>query len=130
LPNYFLPLTHRAEIYRSDDGGRSGRSFPVPPIRSLPCPLAHFATDRLLGLIQRSTDGVKPGLRPAWLLCRSEGNREILGTDELPICSGDQTTRRQMKPAWSWPGRLAFQSDRTGNWEIFSLRAGCSPQTE
>lgn len=130
---------YRAEIYRSDDGGRSWRSFPV--FTGLVTGLSlspDFASDRTLVTdFRQSTDGGETWTdwspRLAFVSER-EGNREIYArsefSDELQRLTSHPSADEN--PAWSpaWT-RLAFQSNRSGNWDIFTLRAECTPaQTE
>lgn len=125
----------RAEIYRSDDGGESWRSFPMLTGQVTALSLSpDFATDRTLVTdFQRSADGGETWT--SWtprlaFVSERDGNRELYTMEELGRDVQRLTNHpaADENPAWSpaWT-RLALQSNRTGNWEIFSLRAECPP---
>lgn len=124
-----------AEVYRSDDGGTSWRSFPLDTGPATALSLSpDFASDRTLVTdFQRSTDGGESwsswSPRLAFVSERA-GNREIYTSDGLGADLQQLTDHPALdeNPAWSpaWT-RLAFQSNRSGNWDIFTLRADCGP---
>lgn len=123
-----------AEIYRSDDGGNSWLALPLLTRDVTALSLSpDFASDHtLVNGSLRSTDGGETWSGwppPRAFVSDRAGNREIYAAPEY----GGELQRltnnpaADENPAWSpaWT-RLAFQSNRSGNWDIFSLRAGCA----
>ncbi|MFN8454156.1 MAG: hypothetical protein U0401_05690 [Anaerolineae bacterium] len=124
-----------AEIYRSDDGGKSWRAFPVlaDVVTALSLSPDFAADHTLVSDFLRSTDGGETwsswAPRLAFVSDRA-GNREIYTASQYgsELQQLTDNPAADENPAWSpaWT-RLAFQSKRSGNWDIFSLRADCAP---
>ena len=143
------------ETYRSLDNGRSWRLltdliYPSPLLAAVTYPESRyvmglslspdFAADRTLVALSwshflRSSDAGDSWQLfgpPLAFVSEQDGNREIYRLD-----GGERLHRlttnpaADENPAWSpaWT-RLAFQSQRSGNWDIFSLRADCMAPAE
>ncbi len=133
------------ETYRTVDGGQSWHflvdlTYPDYQNLSRLSFSPHFAADRTIVAytgtgLARSTDGGetwKEWTSPIAFVSEREGNRELYSISQ----TGAELRRLtdspavEENPAWSpaWT-RLAFQSDRPGNWDIFSLRADCQDPT-
>jgi len=128
------------ETYRSSDGGRSwdlltSLTYPgYPAVVGLSLS-PDFAADRTLAALElpqplRSGDAGDSWQAfdpPLAFVSERDGNREIyvLGDGERPRRLTTNPAADE-NPAWSpaWT-RLAFQSQRTGNWDIFTMRADC-----
>ncbi len=89
------------------------------------------ATGRYTNTLYRSTDGGAlwaPWTPPIAFTAASDGQRDIVMMDmdsraQHPVTNDAADDEN---PAWS-PGwtELAFQSNRSGNWDIYAIRAGC-----
>lgn len=145
------------ELYRALDGGQSWQFdpfFTYPRFRPLVhlSLSPEFATDQtvvahspLAQTLFRSTDGGQTWA--TWLpqiafTSDRAGNRDIYVAAYSATPEGDAATDPSNRtpqaitndpaddenPAWS-PGwtRIVFQSNRTGNWDLFSVRADCDP---
>ncbi len=129
------------ETYRSADGGRTWlllRSMTYPAKERTRCLSLSpdFAADGTLTAFSwastlRSTDGGDTWAAwqpPIAFTSDRDGNREIYTMDRQggAVRRLTEDPAADETPAWSpaWT-RLAFQSNRAGNWDIFTLRADC-----
>ncbi len=130
------------ETYRTVDGGQSWQLLvsllepELSPIQTLSLS-PDFAADQTLvaqtgSTLHRSTDNGDtwqewtPSIA---FVSEQDGNRELYvmsqdGEEQLRLTD---TPAAEENPAWSpaWT-RLAFQSNRNGNWDIFSMRIDCA----
>lgn len=138
-------IPYGGQIYRSDDGGRSWHPIPllvtltIGPDDRAPLSLSPtFNLDQtLVAGNQRSTDAGQTWSYwspPMAFMTDRDGNRELYMTtpfeDDLRRLTDHPAA--DVNPAWSpaWT-RLAFQSNRHGLWDIFSLSVNCDiPQME
>jgi WD40-like Beta Propeller Repeat len=146
----FVQVGGYGETYHTTDGGRTWRflaALTYPKFRyarylSLS---PDFARDRTLvalapGSMQtmRSTDAAdtwQDWTPPVALTTDRDGNRESYTADRPQAAGAASDLQRRTadpgadeNPAWSpaWT-RLAFQSDRDGNWNVYTIRADCDP---
>jgi hypothetical protein len=137
-----------SEVYRSTDTGRSWQFLPAftylhdLPVESISIS-PDYADDRTLVVrtesaeyLYRSTDGGETleewTPRIAFTSDR-DNNREIYTMDPegKDVQRVTHNPASDEAPAWS-PGwsRLVFQSDRSGNWDIYSIRTDCPSAAE
>lgn len=141
----FVELIAPYERYRTTDAGRSWTVVlsPDQPLARWPglsetfSLSPNFSQDRTvvtLGL--RSTDGGETW--HAWspviaFTTDRTGNREIYSMNQAgqELQQLTDNPAADENPAWSpaWT-QLAFQSDRFGQWDIFSIRADCQSECE
>jgi hypothetical protein len=146
----FVQVGGYGETYRTTDGGRAWRflealTYPAFRYARYLSLSPGFAHDRTLvalapGSMQafRSTDAGdtwQEWTPPVALTSDRDGNREIYTADRPQDGGPASDLQRRTanpgadeNPAWSpaWT-LLAFQSDRGGNWDIFTIRADCDP---
>jgi hypothetical protein len=146
----FVQIGGYGETYRTADGGRTWHFLPAltyPDFRYARylSVSPDFALDRTLvvlapGSLQawRTTDAGdswQSWVPPVALASDRDGNREIYTADRPQFGQAASGLQRRTvdpgadeNPAWSpaWT-RLAFQSNRNGNWDIFTVRADCEP---
>lgn len=148
----FVQVGGYGETWRSNDRGKTWELLPglVYPNFHYATHLSispDFATDRTLVAVLygepgylRSTDAGdtwamwKP---PVAFVSDRDGNREIYTAGRGTLGGGQAQNLGRLtndpaaeeNPAWS-PGwtRIAFQSNRNGNWDIFTIRADCDPK--
>jgi hypothetical protein len=146
----FVQVGGYGETYRTTDSGRTWRflaalTYPKFRYAGYLSLSPDFPDDRTLvalapGSMQafRSTDAGdtwQEWTPPVALTSDRDGNREIYAVDR-PQAGGTVSGLQRRtadpgadeNPAWSpaWT-LLAFQSDRGGNWNIFTIRADCDP---
>ncbi len=134
-------IQYGQESYRTTDGGQSWQLLPalldpdLTYIQSLSLS-PDLAADRTVVIqagsaLHRSTDNGDTWQKwapPIAFVSERDGNRELYLMDQAgqnPLRLTD-TPAAEENPAWSpaWT-RLAFQSDRNSNWDIFSQRLDC-----
>jgi WD40-like Beta Propeller Repeat len=146
----FVQVGGYGETYRTTDGGHAWHllatlTYPRFRYATYLSLSPYFAQDRTLvalapGSMQafRSTDAGdtwQDWMPPVALTSDRDGNREIYTADRPQAGEVASDLQRRTadpgadeNPAWSpaWT-HLAFQSDRNGNWDIFTVRADCEP---
>ncbi|MCB0150640.1 MAG: PD40 domain-containing protein, partial [Caldilineaceae bacterium] len=93
------------------------------------------ASATLTETLFRSTDGGvqwDPWAPPIAYTAEINGQRDIVfmetpgGADRRLTTDGADDENPTWSPAWTY---IAFQSNRGGNWDIFTIRAGCDVAT-
>jgi hypothetical protein len=140
----FAVARYPSEVYRSDDRGQSWQLLPAftyldyLPVESISIS-PDYADDHTLVVrtnsvyLYRSTDGgetLKEWTPRIAFTSDRDNNREIytMGPEGQDVQRVTHNPASDEAPAWS-PGwsRIVFQSDRSGNWDIYSIRADCTP---